>query len=110
MTNHARETDVQKRWVEEAKQADLGLWWLADDVREILGPEACETEVCNRTIDLLEPLLRSGDLRAVDLLPEGRFREWPGEIVVQLEKIERLWAQLDRKPRIGDIVTFLGPR
>lgn len=86
------------------------MWWLADDVRELLGPEAPEAAVRERTLELVEPLLQSGQLRAVDLLPEGRFLEWGGEVREQLVRISEAWNHLERRPRIGDVVTFIGPR
>lgn len=104
------EETLQERWIKEAAESDLGLWWLADDVREILGPESSEVAVRSRTLELLEPLLRSGQLRPVDLLPEGRFREWRGGVAQQLARISQEWEQLSRRPRIGDVVTFIGPR
>lgn len=104
------EESVQVRWVKEAEESDLGLWWLADDVRESLESEASESAVCERTLVLLEPLLKSGQLRAVDLLQEGLFREWDGEVAEHLVRIGQDWKRLGRRPRIGDIVTFIGPR
>lgn len=101
---------VQGRWVKEAEDSDLGLWWLADDVREFLGAEASEAVVRERTLEFVKPLLESGQLRAVDLLSGGRFREWGGEVSEQLARISEAWARLERRPRIGDIVTFIGLR
>lgn len=105
-----RTESVQERWIKEAEESDLDLWWLADDVRELLGQEASEAAVRERTLELVKPLLQSGQLRAVDLLPEGRFREWGGEVTEQLARISESWNHLERRPRIGDIVTFIGPR
>jgi len=104
------EESLQKSWVTIAEESDLGLWWLAADVRGLLGIEASEAQVREHTIRLLKPLLESGELRAVDLLPRGRCREWTDDVAGQLMKIEEEWKGLSRTPSIGDIVCFIGPR
>lgn len=101
---------IQERWCREAKDSDLGLWWLADDVRVLLGPRASEAAVRKWTLNLVKPLLQSGKLRAVDLQPHGQFLEWSGDVTEQLAIISKKWNRLGRSPRIGDIVTFIGPR
>lgn len=100
----------QQRWAREAEESDLGLWWLADDIRETLAPAATEREVCRSTLDVLRPLLLSGSLRSVDLLAEGKFALWPGAPEDHLARIEKEWLELGREPEIGEIVWFIGAR
>lgn len=100
---------MRQRWVAEGSGSDLGLWWLADDVREVLGPGAAEEEVRTVTLRALRPLLESGKLRAVDLREGGKFEAWPGDIEQQLGRIESQWSKVG-KPDIGDVVWFIGPR
>ena len=101
-------SDMQRRWVADARESDLGLWWLANDVRENLQG-VNESDVRRKCIELLRPLLLTRDLRAVDLLEGGRFREWSGTIDDQVLRIEMEWQRAG-VPRIGDIAWFIGPR
>jgi hypothetical protein len=101
---------IQDRWILESKESDLGLWWLAQDLRGHLGKNAEEKEVRTRTLEALQPLLTTGLLKAVDLLPEGKYSEWQGSIEQQLKRIEKEWVALNRPPKLGDIVWFIGPR
>ncbi|HYV44782.1 MAG TPA: hypothetical protein VFA20_07975 [Myxococcaceae bacterium] len=101
--------DIRKRWVAEGSESDLGLWWLADDVREILGADATEDEVRVITLRALRPLLESGTLRAVNLLEGGKFEMWPGDVDEQLDRIAEGW-RATHDPGIGDVVWFIGPR
>lgn len=102
-------TTIRDRWVTEAADSDLGLWWLADDLREVLGEAASEEDVRSATVNALRPLLESGALRAVTLLDAGKFEVWPGGVDQQIARIVEGWRALG-KPDIGDIVWFLGPR
>jgi hypothetical protein len=99
--------DVRKRWVEAGAGSDIGLWWLADDIRQ-LKTGASEDEVRLETLRALRPLLLQGALRAVSLLPGGAYRPWEGSVDAQLARIDAAWAELGRAPDIGDIVWFLG--
>ncbi|MGH7966584.1 MAG: hypothetical protein ACRERD_32940 [Candidatus Binatia bacterium] len=101
---------LQRKWIAEGAESDLGLWWPADDVRDQLGPMATEEEVRRETLAALTPLLRSGQLRAVDLEHGGGYTEWLGSPDSHLERINTEWQALGRPPTIGDIVWFIGPR
>ena len=98
---------IRKRWVREGSESDLGLWWLADDLREVLGPDATEEEVRATTLEALRPLLESGKLRAVTLLEGGTFEVWTGDVDQQLANIAEGWRAVG-KPDIGDVVWFIG--
>jgi hypothetical protein len=100
---------VRGRWVAEGSESDLGLWWLADDVRELLGADATEEEVRATTLRALRPLMESGQLQAVNLLEGGKFEPWPGDVAQQLERIEKAW-RATVEPNIGDVVWFIGNR
>lgn len=93
----------------EGNECDLGLWWLADDIREYLGDEATEEEVRTVTIEALRPLLDSGKLRAVTLLEGGKFDVWSGDVEQQLSRIAEGWRTVG-EPTIGDVVWFVGER
>jgi len=100
---------IRERWMAEASESDLGLWWLADDVREALGHHVPENEVRAATLEALRPLLESGQLRAVDLLHGGMFEIWPGDVDQQLARIAEGWTAVGT-PDIGDVVWFIGER
>lgn len=94
---------LQKSWKVAASSSDLGLWWLAEDVREVVGGNASEETVRRLTLAALEPLLVTGELRAVTLETGGSFVAWDGTIDEQLRKIEEGWIEVG-KPTIGDVV------
>lgn len=100
---------VRERWVKEGSESDLGLWWLADDLREVLGDGATEEEVRSATVRALRPLLESGTLRAVNLLEGGKFEVWPGDVDEQLARVVEGWKAVG-KPDIADVVWFIGQR
>jgi len=100
---------IRRRWDTEGTDSDLGLWWLADDVREVLGDNATEDEVCAATIEAVRPLLESGKLQAADLLEGGQFETWSGDIDQQIARIVEGWQTVG-KPTIGDVVWFVGNR
>ncbi len=100
---------LRGQWVAEGSESDLGLWWLADDVRELLGAEATEEDVRATTLRALRPLLESGKLKAVNLLEGGKFEPWPGDVDQQLDRIAEAWRAAV-KPNIGDVVWFIGTR
>lgn len=100
---------IRERWVTEGSESDLGLWWLADDLREVLGNAATEEEVRSATVRALRPLLESGTLRAVDLLEGGKFEVWSGDVDQQLARIVEGWKTVG-KPDIGDVVWLIGRR
>ena len=102
--------ELTAEWVNEANESDLGLWWLADDLRDAIGPSASEEAICSTCIELLRPLLASGQLRAVDLLEGGKIEVWPPDTESSLERIRREWLKLGRKPTLGDVVWFIGTR
>ncbi len=103
-----KSADLQRQWAAEARRADLGLWWMARDVRQKLGPRASEDDVRTRTLDLLRPLLDAGELRTAALLPDGKFAEWKGSVEDQLHRIDTGWRGLGRQPALGEIVWFIG--
>jgi hypothetical protein len=100
---------VRKRWSQACAGSDVGLWWVADDVRQ-LQPGASEEEVRVETLRALKPLLCAEILRAVSLLPGGTYQVWEGSVGEQLARIDREWAALGRPPDIGEIVWFIGAR
>jgi hypothetical protein len=101
--------DARRRWVETCKSSDVGLWWIADDVRQ-LRPGAPENEIRLETLRALRPLLNQGKLQAARLLPGGTYQLWEGSVEEQLARIDAEWAALEHPPDIGDIVWFIGPR
>ncbi len=101
--------DARKRWVETCANSDVGLWWIADDVRQ-LRPGASEDEIRLETLHALRPLLNQGSLRAAKLLPGGSYQPWEGSVEEQLARIDAEWAALGHPPDIGDIVWFIGSR
>ena len=103
-------SELQERWVQEAAESDLGLWWLADDVRERMGAGAAEGEVREQTLELLKPLLETRQLRAVSLLPGGGFEVWHGTVEETVEQIRKQWCRLTEQPNIGEVVWFIGDR
>ena len=109
MSDQQKLTDVQQGWVRDAGSSDLGLWWLAADIRE-LEPGASENEVRLETLRALRPLLTSGALRAVHLLSGGAFEPWVGSVEEQITRMDAEWAALGRAPDLGDVVWFIGPR
>jgi hypothetical protein len=100
---------LRERWVVESSESDLGLWWLADDLREVLGDGATEAEVRAATLEALRPLLEAGKLRAVTLLEGGKFEVWTGGVDQQLASIAEGWRAVST-PDIGDVVWFIGER
>jgi hypothetical protein len=109
MNLERRLKEATERWIKESSQSDVGLWWIADDVRQ-LRMGASEEEIRHETLQALRPLLENGQLRAVDLLPGGTYRPWQGSIDEQLDRLDSAWASLGRPPDIGEIVWFIGPR
>lgn len=101
--------DPSRRWLVEVSDGELGLWWLADDVRALLGPTAGEDEVMDATLRALKPLLEQGLLRACDSMDYGRNIEWPGPVDEILRKIWTAWLAIGR-PKIGDVVCFIDCR
>ncbi len=97
------------RWVEAGASSDIGLWWIADDIRQ-LRPGASEEEIRHEALRALQPLLSQGLLRAIRLLPGGDYQPWGGSVDEQLARIDSEWARLGRPPDIGDIVWFIGAR
>ncbi|WNG44505.1 hypothetical protein F0U60_10575 [Archangium minus] len=100
--------DARMRWVKAAADSDIGLWWIADDIRQLI-PSASEDEIRHEALCALQPLLNQGLLRAVELLPGGAYRLWEGSVGEHLVRIDSAWARLGRAPDIGDIVWFIGP-
>lgn len=100
---------ARRQWVEACASSDVGLWWIADDVRQ-LRPGASEDEIRLETLRALHPLLKQGSLRAARLLPGGSYQLWEGSVEEQLARMEAEWAALGRPPGIGDIVWLIGAR
>jgi glycine/D-amino acid oxidase-like deaminating enzyme len=100
--------DARTRWARAGADSDIGLWWIADDIRQ-LNPGASEEEIRRETLRALRPLLSQGLLRAVNLFPGGVYQPWDGSVEEQLARIGLEWALLGRPPDIGDIVWFIGP-
>lgn len=100
--------DARMRWAKAGADSDIGLWWIADDIRQ-LNPSASEEEIRRETLRALRPLLSQGMLRAVNLIPGGAYQPWEGSVDEQLARINLEWVRLGRSPDIGDIVWFIGP-
>jgi hypothetical protein len=108
MTDEELES-LRVSWSQACAGSDVGLWWVADDVRQ-LQPRASEEEVRLETLRALRPLLTAGTLRAVSLLPGGAYHAWEGSVDEQLARIDRAWATAGRPPDIGEVVWFIGVR
>lgn len=109
MNIHDALESARKQWVEDCASSDVGLWWIADDVRQ-LRPGASEEELRGETLRALRPLLDQGLIRAARLLPGGSYQLWEGSVEEQLARIDAEWAALGRPPGIGDIAWFIGAR
>jgi len=94
-------SELPAAWTAAGVDSDLGLWWLADDVREAMGDGATESDVRATTLRLLRPLLEARVLTAVDLHEGGRFTPWRGNAAAQLERILREWRALPCSPISG---------
>ena len=84
----------------------VGLWWLANSVRELLP--ANDPSVIDETLALLGPPLEAGRIIAGQF-GTYVFEEWkisPAEII---SEIKREWTELGRDPDIGEIVWFVAP-
>jgi len=101
--------DVKRQWVEACQTSDVGLWWVARDVRELM-PQASEDDVRRVTLSALRPLLAEGKIRAVSMQPLGKFDVWKGSVDEQLARIDAEWRDLARPPDLGDVVWFIGER
>ena len=100
---------IRRRWIVEGAESDLGLWWLADDLREALPSASSEEEVRTATLAALRPLLESHALTAVTLSDDGQFEVWPGTVEQVIARIEAGWRDVG-VPDIGDVVWFFGER
>ena len=100
---------IREQWALIAAESDMGLWWLANDLRDALGDEPTEAEVRAATLEAVKPLLKSGQLRAVTMFEGGTFKVWPGTVKQQLSRIRAEW-ELVGTPTIGDVVWFVGER
>lgn len=101
---------LRDEWKRDGAASDLGLWWLANDVRGVIGGTLPEGEVRRLTLEAVGPLLESGDLRAGDVRPDGTFVAWSGRVDEVLARISSEWQALGRQPDIGDVVWFVGAR
>jgi|GEM_PF-4969818 len=102
-------SEIRNRWVTEGAESDIGLWWLADDLREALGAGATEQAVRTATLEVLRPLLEKNQLRTVTLQEGGTFEVWPGTVDEILARIESGWEEVG-SPDIGDVAWFIGER
>lgn len=100
---------LRERWLIEGVESDMGLWWLADDVRKFVGGDTAEPEVMRLTLQALKPLLESGRLQAVRLFENGTYEPWQGSTESQLARIESEWRALGHSPQIGDVAWFIVP-
>jgi len=91
-------SELPAAWTAAGVDSDLGLWWLADDVREAMGDGATESDVRATTLRLLRPLLEARVLTAVDFHEGGRFTPRLGNAAAQLERILREWRALPCSP------------
>jgi len=102
---------IRQQWLLAvyADQVELGLWSAAAEVKEHVGQDAPWDLVRATTLEALAPLLKSGELVAVDLLSGGDLATWPGTPDEWLTRIDQEWRALGRDPDIGDIAWFYGP-
>lgn len=100
---------VRERWVAEASDTDLGLWWLVDDLRDLLGKNASDRELRGTLLEALRPLLESGKLRVMTPSEGGAFDVWTGDVDRQLGRIIDGWKAVG-EPDIGDVAWFIGER
>ncbi|MBO7486734.1 MAG: hypothetical protein J6T84_11815 [Spirochaetaceae bacterium] len=101
--------NLQNEWVKTSIDSEMGLWWLANDVREIIG-NLPEQEICSLTLNLIKPLLIEKKLLPITLNNDGTYKVWSEEPSRVIEKIRNQWLSLGRKPTIDDIVWFIGSR
>jgi hypothetical protein len=106
-----RETlkSLQNEWELLAKDNDMGVSWLVEDLEELLG-DLTSDEMCTTTIEALLPLLEGKKLFAVDLLEGGKVRYWSGSTEQITSQIRKEWLELGRNPKLGEIVWFIGER
>jgi len=100
---------VRARWLVEGVESDIGLWWLADDIREVVGRDTDEEEIRRLTLLALKPLLEAQQLQVVQLFEDGSYEPWSGSADTQLRRIETEWRGLGRMPQIGDVAWFIVP-
>lgn len=101
--------ELQADWIAASRGDDLGLFAVVRSVRERLRPGASWDLVRSISVEALAPLLRSGQLVAVDLLPAGEIAKWRGTPDEWLERIDSEWRALGRDPTISEIAWFYGP-
>jgi hypothetical protein len=104
------EREMIEGWLRECADSDVGLWWLADDIREALPAETPEDAVRHETMRMISRLLETRVVRAVTLETDGGYTAWQGTVDEQLSRIDSEWEALGKPPGIGDIVWFIGPR
>ena len=92
-------------FIAECKEDYVGLWSLIRRVRSA-GDSEEESQIRDRTLDLLYSLLSQGKVSAGQF-ESGKFQLWkdsPSEIVA---RIKHEWIDLGRVPNMGDIVWFV---
>src|SRR5688572_26947056 len=100
---------LQRMWRAEGEGSELGLWWIAEDVRQAF-PGIDDATVRSITTRALRPMLEHGELHAGALGADGSFVPWTGSAEEQLRRIDSAWKDLGRPPSVGDVCWFVARR
>jgi hypothetical protein len=93
---------LERMILEELTDDYLGMWEVAQLVRDELGTED-DTELREHTLSVLETMLMHGLIRPGLATSDGRFDAWeldPGRAAL---RISDEWERLGRMPTLGDI-------
>jgi hypothetical protein len=83
-----------------------GLWVFVRTVAEELVLDEGSEAVRDTTLRVIRNLLEAELVRPCSLNHKGDFEPWPLNPEQALDEISREWDDLDREPRLGDIVWF----
>ncbi len=98
----AKAERLERMILEELTDDYLGMWEVAQLVRDELGTED-DAEVRESTIGVLETMLMHGLIRPGLARSDGRFEAWaldPGRAAL---RISEEWERLGRMPTLGEI-------
>lgn len=86
----------------------MGLWFLIaliSDFRESHDEEKFRAFV----LEVIFSLLSENAMNAGNETKNGGFKAWKGSSSDIVKRIEREWIKLNRRPNIGEIVSFCRP-
>jgi hypothetical protein len=105
----AKWEDLKAHFLQEAKEDEVGLWYIISYFRHDLNVED-PVERRRLTMQMVEELLASGHLQAGYYDPSATsptgWRAWSLSPAEVLARIKAEWDRLGREPNIGDIVVF----